>query len=143
MGARRKARECALQMLFGYDLNPAGPERSVEDFWRELAESREVIRQFATEIVLGVLEHRSEVDRLIELKADNWRIERMAIVDRNILRLAIYEFLYHPQTPKTVVINEALDIARRFSNYEATQFINGVLDAIRLDLEQNASANTA
>lgn len=143
MGARRKARECALQMLFGHDLNALETQKLIDVFWNELAESREEIRDFASELARGVIEHRSEIDRLIEGRADNWRIERMAVVDRNILRLAIYEFLYHPETPKTVIINEALDIARRFSSYEATQFINGVLDAIRLDLDRKASAGTA
>lgn len=132
-----------MQMLFGYDLNALEPRKVIDTFWAELAESREEIREFASELALGVMEHRPEIDLLIEGRADNWRIERMAIVDRTILRLAIYEFLYHPETPKTVVINEALDIARRFSNYEATQFINGVLDAIRLDLEQKTSAGIA
>ena len=74
-------------------------------------------------------------------RAENWRIQRMAVVDRNILRLAIYEFLYEPDTPKTVVINEALEIARRFSTFEATQFINGILDAIKRDLEGNQSVS--
>ncbi|HYV04785.1 MAG TPA: transcription antitermination factor NusB, partial [Blastocatellia bacterium] len=76
----------------------------------------------------------------IKHRAEHWRIQRMAVVDRNVLRLAIYEFLYEPDTPKTVVINEALEIARRFSTFEATQFINGILDAIKRDLENPAAS---
>src|SRR4030095_8247180 len=75
------------------------------------------------------------LDERIRSRAEHWRISRMAVVDRNILRLAVYEFLYEP-TPRTVAINEALEIARRFSTYEATQFINGILDAIKRDLDE-------
>ncbi|MFM8440238.1 MAG: transcription antitermination factor NusB [Acidobacteriota bacterium] len=99
-------------------------------------------RQFGSRLALGTLENLKEVDARITTRADNWRVERMAGVDRNILRLAVYEFL-HEDTPHTVVINEALEIARRFSTFEATQFINGVLDAIKQDLEANAGSNDA
>ena len=82
----------------------------------------------------GTIERISDIDDRIRTRAEHWRIERMAIVDRNVLRLAVYEFLYH-DTPNNVAINEALEIARRFSTYEATQFINGILDGIKQDLE--------
>ncbi|HXF42952.1 MAG TPA: transcription antitermination factor NusB [Pyrinomonadaceae bacterium] len=98
------------------------------------------VREFADRLTRGTLEKLEGLDRLIQSRAEHWRIERMAIVDRNILRLAVYEFL-HEDTPKTVVINEALEIAREFSTYEATQFINGILDAIRLDLEKTQPAS--
>ena len=93
------------------------------------------IRDFATRIAMGTVNNLPVVDDRIRSRAEHWRIERMALVDRNILRLAVYEFLFE-DTPKTVVINEALEIARRFSTFEATQFINGILDAIKLDLEK-------
>ena len=92
------------------------------------------VREFASRIAAGTIENLSVVDDRIRSRAEHWRIERMALVDRNILRLAVYEFLFE-DTPKTVVINEALEIARKFSTFEATQFINGILDAIKLDLE--------
>ena len=101
------------------------------------------IRRVANKLALGAISHLDEIDKLIKERAENWRISRMAVVDRNILRLAVYEFLYEPDTPKTVAINEALEIARRFSTFEATQFINGILDAIKRDLETNQSASTA
>ncbi len=136
-GTRRKARECALQMLFAADVVKNSLEFSTEDYWNELGDDDfdEKTKTFANDLVLGTLEHNDAIDDKIRTRAEHWRIERMAVVDRNVLRLAVYEFLYQ-DTPHTVVINEALEIARRFSTFEATQFINGILDAIKLDLEK-------
>ena len=136
MGSRRKARECALQMLFAADVAQTRVDDLVRDFWSELsdAELDEHARDFATRLVIGTLANVTEVDERIRSRAEHWRISRMALVDRNVLRLAVYEFLYE-RTPRTVTINEALEIARRFSTYEATQFINGILDAIKRDLD--------
>ena len=83
----------------------------------------------------GTISHLDEIDERIRLRTEHWRISRMATVDRNLLRLAVFEFLHQPSTPTTVAINEALEIARRFSTHEATQFINGILDAIKRDVE--------
>ncbi len=135
MGNRRKARECALQMLFQYDVAHPSVEELAATYWGEMAEAAEDVRQFATSLALGVIAHLEEIDEIIRLRTEHWRISRMAIVDRNLLRMAIYEFLHQPNTPRTVAINEALEIARRFSTQEATQFINGILDAIKRDLE--------
>ena len=137
MGSRRKARECALQMLFAADIADAVPDEVLRTYWAELgdADTEEAAREFATRLAAGTLAHLDALDERIRSRAEHWRIPRMAIVDRNILRLAVYEFLYEP-TPRTVAINEALEIARRFSTYEATQFINGILDAIKRDLDE-------
>ena len=137
MGSRRKARECALQMLFAADIADAVPDEVLRTYWAELddSETEEVAREFATRLAAGTLANLDALDERIRSRADHWRIPRMAIVDRNILRLAVYEFLYEP-TPRTVAINEALEIARRFSTYEATQVINGILDAIKRDLDE-------
>jgi N utilization substance protein B len=137
MGSRRKARECALQMLFAADVADAVPEDVLRLYWAQLgdADLEEAARDFATRLARGTLAHVEGLDERIRSRAEHWRIPRMAIVDRNILRLAVYEFLYEP-TPRTVAINEALEIARRFSTYEATQFINGILDAIKRDLDE-------
>jgi transcription antitermination protein NusB len=137
MGSRRKARECALQMLFAADVADAVPDEVLRTYWAELgdAETEGAAREFATRLAAGTLAHLDALDERIRSRAEHWRIPRMAIVDRNILRLAVYEFLYEP-TPRTVAINEALEIARRFSTYEATQFINGILDAIKRDLDE-------
>jgi transcription antitermination protein NusB len=137
MGSRRKARECALQMLFAADVAGTRVDDLVRTFWSELSDGEldERAREFATRLVTGTLANLAEVDERIRSRAEHWRISRMALVDRNVLRLAVYEFL-HESTPRTVTINEALDIARRFSTYEATQFINGILDAIKHDLDE-------
>ena len=137
MGSRRKARECALQMLFAADVTGTRGDDLARTFWCELAdgELEPGAQEFATRLALGTLANLSEVDERIRSRAEHWRITRMAIVDRNVLRLAVYEFLKE-STPHTVIINEALEIARRFSTYEATQFINGILDAIKRDLDQ-------
>jgi transcription antitermination protein NusB len=135
MGARRRARECALQMLFSFDVTHSSVDELIETYWGEMAEAAEDVRSFANELVIGTISHLNKIDELIRLRTEHWRITRMAIVDRNLLRLAIFEFLYQPTTPMTVAINEALEIARRFSTHEATQFINGILDAIKRDVE--------
>jgi len=131
-------------MLFQYDVARPSLDELVVLYWQELGgDATEDSREFSNNLALGTISHLDEIDKLIKERAENWRISRMAVVDRNILRLAIYEFLYQPETPKTVAINEALEIARRFSTFEATQFINGILDAIKRDLEANQSASTA
>ena len=137
MGSRRKARECALQMLFAADVAETPPDEVVRSYWAELGESDldDTAREFATRLAARTLSNLELLDERIRSRAEHWRISRMAVVDRNILRLAVYEFLYEP-TPRTVAINEALEIARRFSTYEATQFINGILDAIKRDLDE-------
>ena len=137
MGSRRKARECALQMLFAADVAEMPADDVVRSYWAELGESDldDTAREFATRLASQTLSNLELLDERIRSRAEHWRISRMAVVDRNILRLAVYEFLYEP-TPRTVAINEALEIARRFSTYEATQFINGILDAIKRDLDE-------
>lgn len=137
MGSRRKARECALQMLFAADVAETPHDEVVRTYWAELGDTdlEDPARDFATRLAAGTLARLQELDERIRSRAEHWRIARMAIVDRNILRLAVYEFLHEP-TPRTVAINEALEIARRFSTYEATQFINGILDAIKRDLDE-------
>ena len=137
MGTRRKARECALQMLFAADVTKLSGDIVTRNFWDELGEpnTEESLREFSVRLTLGVLRELEIVDEKIRTRAEHWRIERMAIVDRNVLRLAVYEFLYE-ETPHTVIINEALEIARFFSTFEATQFINGILDAIKHDIEK-------
>ena len=144
MGARRKARICALQMLFQYDVARQRIDEVTRGYWEAFGdEAADVDREFADQLALGAISHLDEIDLLIKRRAEHWRIQRMAVVDRNILRLAIYEFLYEDDTPRTVIINEALEIARKFSTFEATQFINGILDAIKRDLEAGRSISIA
>jgi N utilization substance protein B len=129
MGARRKARELALQMLFENDVAGTRPE---EMFRRsgDLQKAPAALRDFTERLVSGTLAHRDDLDVLISNQADNWRLSRMPIVDRNILRLALFELLHEPATPRPVVIDEALEIAKRFSTPRSSQFINGILDGV-------------
>jgi N utilization substance protein B len=122
-------------MLFSYDVARPSVDELIVTYWGEMAEAAEDVRSFANELVIGTVANLNEIDERIRLRTEHWRIPRMAIVDRNLLRMAVYEFLFQTGTPKTVAINEALEIARRFSTHEATQFINGILDAIKRDLE--------
>jgi N utilization substance protein B len=136
MGPRHKARECALQMLFQWDITHDEIDQVVATFFQNQEPETPAIMEFARELVTGTVAHIEDIDRLIQRHAENWRLDRMAIVDRNVLRMATQEFLFGKETPKTVVINEAIDIARRFSTQESPQFINGILDSIKKELER-------
>src|SRR5215813_9554147 len=129
MGARRKARELALQMLYEHDVSGTEP---TEMFRRsdEMQKSPEGIQDFTRRLVSGTLTHRDDLDAIISKQADHWRLARMPVVDRNILRLALFELLHEPETPRPVVIDEALEIAKRFSTPKSSQFINGILDGV-------------
>lgn len=136
MGTRRKSRELVLQMLFQADMGKQKPEEVRNTFWRERRDVEGEVQGFAEDLFRAATDRSAEIDRLIEGHAENWRMDRMAAVDRNILRAAIAELMGFPATPRAVVINEALEIARRFSSPESVQFINGVLDSVGRDLEK-------
>jgi transcription antitermination protein NusB len=135
VGDRRRAREYALQLLFQLDLSPSTLDAAVEAFWSDKKVS-DTVRAFAEEIVRGTMDRREALDEVLASMTLNWRITRMAVVDRNVLRMALYEFLFQPDTPRVVVIDEAIEVAKKFGNDESGPFINGVLDAIRIRLEQ-------
>ncbi len=132
MGTRRKSRELCLQMLFQCD-------QVRKTFWAERTEVDEETRGFADDIFRVATERQTEIDELIQKHAQHWRMERMAAVDRNVLRTGVAEFLGHHETPRPIVINEALEIARKFSSPESVQFINGVLDSVGKDLSVAAN----
>ena len=129
MGARRKARELALQMLFQYDMAGNEPDMIVDTF-EDLQKSKPNTREFAVKIFRGTVDHLAEIDDMIQAQAENWRLSRMAVVDRNIIRMSIYEFLHETDTPKLVIIDEAIEIAKKFGTQKSSQFINGILDGI-------------
>jgi len=133
-GTRRKSRELALQMLFQLDMGKQDPEEVRRTFWSERKDLDEKVRGFADELFRIACERQDEIGDLIERNAEHWRLDRMAAVDRNLLRAGVAEFLGFPKTPPPVVINEALEIARRFSAPESVQFINGVLDSVAREL---------
>ncbi|MDA8157247.1 MAG: transcription antitermination factor NusB [Actinomycetota bacterium] len=127
---RRKAREYALQMLFQLDFGTEKPDAAFfSRFWQNLDEPQDV-KKFAEDLVKGAAGHIEELDRLITENAENWVLDRMAIVDRNILRSAAYELVFKEEIPPAVVINEAIEVAKKFSMKESASFINGILDKI-------------
>ena len=136
MGSRRKARECALQMLFAADVAEMPTDDVVRSYWAELGEADldETARGFATRLAKGTLSNLELLDERIRSRAEHWRISRMAVVDRNILRLAVYELGWREETPPKVVINEAIEIAKKFGTRESSRFINGILDRIHREL---------
>jgi N utilization substance protein B len=162
MGKRREARERAVQFLFQYDLNP--PEKldeALAQFWNSqqaaaIAEEKgaatwgqeteptpptadeATMRLFADPLIRGTLEHRDAVDAVIKKHAQNWELHRIAAVDRNILRLAIYEMLHREDIPPIVSINEAVDIAKKFSTQDSGKFVNGILDKVKGELMRPA-----
>jgi N utilization substance protein B len=130
MGLRRKSREAALQLLYQSEFDESGPHSSLAPFWAA-RKPDESVREYADQLVHGILEHREVLDGLIQSVSKNWRIARMSIIDRNILRMAAYELRFAPGMAPAVVINEAIEIAKRYSGQEAAVFVNGVLDGIR------------
>jgi N utilization substance protein B len=138
MGTRRKSRELALQMLFQSDMGKQSRDQVEKTFWAERKELDDNVRGFAEDLFRVAVDRAEEIDGMIEKHTQNWRMDRMAAIDRNILRAGVAEFLGFPSTPRPVIINEALEIARRFSSPESVQFINGVLDSVAKDLEPSA-----
>ncbi|MGZ8796107.1 MAG: transcription antitermination factor NusB [Thermoanaerobaculia bacterium] len=129
MGARRKARELALQMLFQHDMSGNAPDQILTTF-EELQKSKPNTREFATRIFRGTVDNLGRIDEMITAQADNWRLSRMAVVDRNIIRMCVYEFLHEEDTPKLVIIDEGIEIAKKYGTQKSSQFINGILDGI-------------
>lgn len=150
--ARRKARQQAMQLLFQWDLRRAeSPANSAEDAMRGYYESLLVDEDtvisprkdaFAEKLFRGVVEDAADIDPIIQRHAAHWRIERMSAVDRNILRIAVYE-MKQTDTPAPVIIDEALELARKFSGEESVHFVNGVLDAVKRELSHSAAAQVA
>jgi len=116
-------------MLYQADIRRGGSQQIVEEFWQACEAGAET-KAFANQLVEGTLEHLPQIDALISSHADNWNLKRMAVIDRNILRLGVFELLHRDDVPPKVCINEAIELAKRFGDAESGKFINGVLDAI-------------
>ncbi|HKN34810.1 MAG TPA: transcription antitermination factor NusB [Terriglobales bacterium] len=136
MGTRRKSRELLLQMLFQADMGKQSLQDVRRTFWAERETVDAESRGFADDLFRVANDRSAEIDGLIERHAEHWRMDRMAAVDRNLLRGSVAEFIGYPSTPKPVIINEAIEIARKFSSLESVQFINGVLDSVAKELEK-------
>ena len=137
MGTRRKSRELAMQMCFQQDLGKHNPEQVGKLFWGSREDVDDETRGFAEDLYRIANTRQDEVDQLIEQHAQNWRMERMPVVDRNLLRVAVAEMIGYPKTPGPIIINETLEIARRYAAPESIHFLNGVLDAIARELLKN------
>jgi transcription antitermination protein NusB len=134
MGTRRKSREMAMQMLFQGDLGKQTPEQVRKLFWGSREDVDAETRGFAEDLHRIATARQPEIDELIEAHSQNWRIERMAVVDRNLIRAAVAEMLAYPATPAPIIINESLEIGRLYAAPESIHFLNGVLDAIARDI---------
>jgi len=147
MGNRRKAREATLQLLYEIEISHQDATKVLADFsrdpsrlfvhWSEDLSNPEEIQEFTVQISRGVWENVREIDRLIEEHSTHWKISRMALVDRNILRMAVFELLYCPDIPASVTINEAIEIAKKFGTEESGAFVNGILDHIAKALKKS------
>lgn len=136
VGTRRKSRELALQMLFQLDMGKQTADEVRKTFWNERRDLDGKVRGFADDLFRVAAERQAEIDQIVERNAEHWRMDRMAAVDRNVLRCGVAEMLGFADTPKPVVINEALEIGRRFSTPESVTFINGVLDSVARELDR-------
>jgi N utilization substance protein B len=135
MGTRRYARELAMQALFSMDMNSTFSAEMLTQYIRSFPPNKRVGPYFQR-LTEGVVQYRDHIDKVIEKYSSNWKVRRMACVDRNILRLAVFELLYCGDIPSKVSINEAIDIAKKFGSTESGSFINGILDSIRAALEK-------
>jgi N utilization substance protein B len=129
LGKRRKSREAALQVLYQLDIARQDATKTIAQFHDHFSQRGER-DEYAERISLGVLEHGQEIDRLIEHYSENWRLDRMSIIDRNILRIATFELLYCEEIPPKVTLNEAIELGKRYGSDDSGSFVNGVLDRI-------------
>lgn len=140
MAQRHKARQYALQMLFQWEIGRQEPPRIEDGFWR-IARAEKSTRVFANDLFEGVVKNSAELDALVSAHTDNWRLERLALIDRAILRLGIHE-LRSGKTPRKVVVNEAVELAKTFSSEDAAGFVNGVLDSVLHSLPEKGKQNS-
>lgn len=135
MGKRRQARELALQFLYSFDLNRRDLHRALDDFWAGQRVPDE-IKDFSLQLIIGTCGEIGYLDKIIQEHARNWRLGRIALVDKNILRLALYELYFRDDIPPLVSINEAIDIAKKFSTAQSGRFVNGILDKVREEINE-------
>jgi N utilization substance protein B len=140
MRGRRKAREIALQVLYGLNFDNIDVEKALDLFWSNFVAPK-AAKEFAAFLVQGTCEHKEELDKLIAGCSDNWSLGRMSKVDINILRLAVFEFLYCEDIPPKVTLNEAVDLGKTFGSENSGSFINGILDALNLKLNKKNANN--
>jgi len=139
---RRQAREWVVQFLFQTEFNPEELEQALGDFWSD--EERTPLerdRNYANEVIRGVIEQQTKIDRMIKRYTDNWDVDRLGVLDRIVLRVGVYEMLFRDDVPPVVSINEAIEIAKAYSGQKSARFVNGVLDRIQKELDRPARGN--
>jgi len=137
MGSRHEAREWAVQLLFENDFNSNTPEESLSEFWLSRNPTPKS-QEFAEALYRGVLSYKNDIDRLIQQYAENWDLKRMPAVDRNIMRMAIFEMMHRSDIPPVVTINEAVDLAKVYGGADSGSFVNGILDRVRKNIDRPA-----
>jgi N utilization substance protein B len=137
---RTKARERAVQALYQLDVAASDLDEALARFWRSFEPVEREVRELAEELVRGVAAHRLEIDEAIEAASSHWRLERMARVDRNVLRLAVHELLHRPDVPVKVVLNEAIELGKKYGSESSGAFVNGVLDRVAASLPPRGEA---
>jgi transcription antitermination protein NusB len=137
MGKRRKVRESALQVLFQLEFDESSPDQSLEKYWADRKSSADE-KDGISRLVTGVMTHREAIDHAIQAVSEHWRMSRMVLVDRNILRIAAFEMMFDEDLAPAIVINEAIEIAKKYSGERSAVFINGVLDALKQKLKSDA-----
>jgi len=140
LGKRKKSRELALQVLYQIEMSEGDAEENFNLFWQNFAPSDE-LKEFSQKIVNGVCQNKEEIDTLIEKHSEHWRLKRMTFVDRNILRSAIFELMFCPDVPTKVVLNEAIELGKRFSSEKSGSFINGILDRVSQKIVRSQPAD--
>lgn len=135
MRKRTLAREYALQLLYQLDITSDAPESALDNFWSNLKDKEidAILKEFSSSLVKGVMENLEEIDEKIARYAANWQLKRMAVVDRNIMRMGCFELLYRDDIPPKVSINEAVELAKKFSGLESGKFVNAILDKVKLE----------
>jgi N utilization substance protein B len=136
MGNRRRARELAMQALFYMDMRQGDPSEMLDHYCRCFAPPRKIL-PFFLKLVQGVLDSKPQLNEIIENFSSNWKVHRMSCVDRNVMRIAVYELMFCDEIPSKVSINEAVDVGKKFGTEESGAFINGILDSIRIAIEEN------
>ncbi len=135
MGKRRKARESALQILFQLEFDNSQPDERALQYWKNKRASQEE-KELCTQLVQGIVAHKKEVDKIIQSVSEHWRLSRMILVDKNILRIAAFELVFGEGLAPAIIINEAIEIAKKYSGEQSAVFVNGILDALNRDLER-------
>jgi transcription antitermination factor NusB len=130
MRKRSIARECALKVLYQIEMTSRTPDNALASFWEQEDEHPEDVRDFASKLVVGIYDHLNNIDEKLGEYATNWQLNRMAVIDRNVLRMGLYELKFNSDIPPKVAINEAVELAKKYGDHDSSKFVNGILDKV-------------